>query len=165
MDRRDFMKASLATMSGALLEGCKHGNVVVSPTGFSASYNVPTSLPPGKLRVEYIRPDVPPVQVPSLDGERYRDTIPDTLDIAERAKLCINAMTSITDGNADQEVYWLATFFQNPPVMVHNFNDWVQNVEGMMEALPLLRTATGSTQNNHVDPVWMAGQLKTIGPD
>jgi hypothetical protein len=165
VDRRDFMKASLATMGGALLAGCKRNRVVVSPTGFSASYNVPHNLPPGKLKVEYIRRDIPSIQVPALDGQRYHDAVPDTLDIAERAKLCINALTSITDGNADQEVYWLATFFQNPPVMVHNFNDWVQSVEGMMEALPLLRVATGSTQNDHVDPVWMQVQLKTIGPD
>jgi hypothetical protein len=165
MDRRDFIKSSLATMGGALLESCRRNNTVVSPTGFSASYNTPNSLPAGKLKVEYIRPDIPPVQVPALDGLRYQDTVPDTLDIAERAKLCINAITSITDGNADEEVYWLATFFQNPPVMVHNFNDWVQTVEGMMEALPLLRVATGSTQNDHVDPVWMQVQLKTIGPD
>jgi hypothetical protein len=48
--------------------------------------------------------------------------------------------------------------------MLHNFNDWVQSVEGMMEALPLLRVATGSTQNDRVDPAWMQVQLKTIGP-
>jgi hypothetical protein len=165
MDRRDFMKASLATMGGALLESCKHDNVVVSPTGFSASYNVPHTLPAGKLKVQYISPNIPAIQVPALEGQRYQDTVPDTLDIAERAKLCINALTSITDANADHEVYWLATFSQNPPVMVHNFNDWVQSVEGMMEALPLVRLASGSTQNNHVDLAWMQIQLKTIGPD
>jgi hypothetical protein len=91
--------------------------------------------------------------------------VPDTLDIAERAKLCINTMTSIADGNADEEVYWLATFYQNPPVMRHDFSDWVQSVEGMMEALPLVRVATGSTQNAQVDAAWMRVQLKTIGPD
>ncbi|HEV2383335.1 MAG TPA: hypothetical protein VG206_26520 [Terriglobia bacterium] len=165
MRRRDFVKASLAGITGALLEWCNKNKVVVSPTGFSASYNVPTSLPPGKLRVQYIRENIPSFHVPSLHGKRYDDVVPDTLDIAERGKLCINALTSITDSNADQEVYWLATFYRNPPAMVHNFNDWVQNVEGMMESLPLLRVATGSTQNHHVDPVWMAAQLKTIGPD
>jgi hypothetical protein len=87
MDRRDFMKASLASMGGAPLAGCKDDNVVVSPTGFSASYNVPTSLPPGKLKAECIRPDILPVQIPALDGQRYRDTVPETQDIAERAKL------------------------------------------------------------------------------
>jgi hypothetical protein len=49
--------------------------------------------------------------------------------------------------------------------MQHDFSDWVQNVEGLMESLPLLRVATGSTQNDHVDPVWMSVLLKKIGPD
>ena len=35
----------------------------------------------------------------------------------------------------------------------------------MMEALPLLRLATGSSLNDHVDPVWMSGILRSIGPD
>ena len=125
----------------------------------------PANLPPGKLKVQYVREDIPSFEIPEAKGARYFDTVPDTLDIAERAKLCINTMTSITDGNADQEVYWLATFYQNPPVMRHDFSDWVQSVEGMMEALPLVRVATGSTQNDHVDAAWMRVQLKTIGPD
>jgi hypothetical protein len=165
MDRRDFVKASLATMGSALLSGCERNNVVVSPTGFSASYNVPEKAPAGKLKVQYIREKIPSFGAPQLRGERYDDIVPDTLDIAERGKLCVNALTSITDSNADQEVYWLATFYRNPPVMVHNFNDWVQNVEGMMESLPLLRVATGSTRNDQVDRAWMEALLKSIGPD
>ena len=34
-----------------------------------------------------------------------------------------------------------------------------------MEALPLLRLASGSSLNNHVDPVWMTSTLRSIGPD
>lgn len=165
MDRRDFVKASLLAMSGTLLAEGQNNNITVSPSGFSESFNVPKSMPPGKLKVQYIRENIPAFQTPVARGQRYTDTVPDTLDVAERAKLCINALTSITDKNADEEVYWLATFYQNPPVMVHNFNDWVQNVEGMMEALPLLRMATGSAQNDDTDPVWMRALLKSIGPD
>ena len=163
MDRRDFVKASLLAMGSTLFADDKDNGLVVSPTGFSESFNVPHTLPPGKLKVQYIREDIPPFQAPSPQGSRYTDTVPDTLDIAERGKLCVNALTSITDGNADAEVYWLATFYRNPPVMEHNFNDWVQNVEGMMEALPLLRVATGSTQNDHVDTEWMRVLLKSVG--
>ncbi len=165
MDRRDFVKASLLAMGGTVFADDKGQNVVVSPSGFSESFNIPHSLPPGKLKVQYIRQDIPSFQVPAAHGNRYADMVPDTLDIAERGKLCINALTSITDGDADAEVYWLATFYRNPPVMEHNFNDWVQNVEGMMEALPLLRVATGSTQNDHVDSEWMRVLLKSVGPD
>jgi hypothetical protein len=49
--------------------------------------------------------------------------------------------------------------------MQHSFSDWCQNVEGIMEGLPLLRVATGSSLHDEVDPVWMATLLKGIGPD
>jgi hypothetical protein len=93
------------------------------------------------------------------------DTVPDTLDIAERAKLGVHAITGPTDPNADYEIYWLVNFALNPPRMTHDYNDWVQNCEGLMEALPLLRLATGSTLNDQVDPVWMTGVLRSLGPD
>jgi hypothetical protein len=91
--------------------------------------------------------------------------VPDTLDIAERAQLGINCLTGITDPEADYEIYWFADFFRNPPVMMHDFNDWCQNVEGMTESLPLLRIASGSDLNNNVDRVWMETLLKSVGPD
>ena len=84
---------------------------------------------------------------------------------AERAKLGINCLTEITDPNADHEIYWFADFHRNPPVMVHDFNDWCQNVEGFYESLALLRVASGSELNSNVDKVWMEVLLKSIGPD
>jgi hypothetical protein len=165
MERRDLLKVALLAVSGNLLADDKKKGGFVSESGFSESFPPPEVMPTGKLKVEYIREDIPAFEIPTAKGTRYVDTVPDTLDIAERAKLCVNTITSITDGNADHEVYWLATFYQNPPVMRHDFSDWVQSVEGMMEALPLVRVASGSTQNAEVDAAWMRVQLKTIGPD
>lgn len=160
MDRRDFVKNSLLTAGGALAAAAGYADE--NPAGKQVMKAAGT---PGKLSIQYIRKEIPSFQVPVARGERYEDSVPDTLDIAERAKLCIHVLTSITDARADYEVFWLATFLRNPPVMVHNFADWVQNCEGLMEALPLLRVATGSSENGHVDPVWMQVMLKKIGPD
>jgi hypothetical protein len=165
MDRRDFVKTSLVTGASLVAGACKNKQPEQTAGGFFQSYSAPQQAPQGKLNFEYIRQDIPQFEVTAIRGTRYEDTIPDTLDIAERAKLGINVLTSITDSNADQEVYWIADFFRNPAVMAHDFNDWVQLCEGMMESLPLLRVATGSSQNAHVDPVWMQGLLKSIGPD
>jgi hypothetical protein len=167
MDRRNFVKRSLLAMGASpLLEACTRKKGAEEAGGGSFdSYMGPQRVPQGKLKVQYIRPEIPPFEVPAIPGGRYEDTVPDTLDIAERAKLGINVLTSITDANADQEIYWAANFFRNPPVMWHDCNDWVLLDEGMMESLPLLRAATGSTQNAHVDPVWMQALLKKIGPD
>jgi hypothetical protein len=103
--------------------------------------------------------------VPGYRGQSYADLVPDTFDIAERARLGVHALTSITDSAADYEIYGACHFFRNPPVMDHDFNDWVQNQEGLMEALPLLRLASGEGMNSEVDPVWMRATLQSIGPD
>jgi hypothetical protein len=165
MKRRDLLKAAVLAASTKLLADEQKKGGTVSQSGFSESFPPPANIPTGKLKIEYVREGSPAFQVPAVKGTRYTDTIPDTLDIADRAELCIRVMTSIADPNADDEVYWLTTFYQNPPVMRHDFNDWVQTVEGMMEALPLVRVATGSEKNTEVDLTWMRVQWKTIGSD
>src|SRR6185295_2365727 len=96
---------------------------------------------PGKI--VYIREKIPSVPLKPYSGQTYEDTIPDTLDIAERADLAINALTGVTNPLADHELYWLSKFDRNPPVLYHDWSDWC----GLkfMEALPLLRMVSGST--------------------
>jgi hypothetical protein len=153
MRRRAFLKNSLLTCGGLALPTKVQGKGTVK------------GKPYPRLHVQYIREKIAPFEIPPYRGQSYEDRIPDTLDIAEQAKLAIHAVTSIADPIADDEIFWLADFSRNPPVLVHNFNDWVQNQEGLMEALPLLRLATGSDLNAQVDPVWMSTTLKSIGPD
>jgi hypothetical protein len=171
VNRRTFSKISLGTLGGwwfsQNLLGQGQDNPTQSPdSSFSKSYG---DLPPDsgtkKYVVRYIRDRAPEFHIPPYAGARYVDTVPDTLDVAERAKLGVHAITGPTDPNADYEVYWIVNFALNPPRMTHDYNDWVQNCEGLMEALPLLRLATGSTLNDQVDPVWMAGVLRSLGPD
>jgi len=164
MDRRKFVQKSLAAVGASLLPQAGAVNLAHA-RAHGGDDVVPAATPQGKLKIEYIREEIPHFEIPAYRGRRYQDTVPDTLDIAERAKLCIHALTSITDPNADMEVYWLASFGRNPPVMQHDFNDWVANVEGLKETLPLLRLATGSSENDNVDPMWMQTALKEIGPD
>jgi len=151
--RRDFLRRSLLTC----------GSLAVP---FRATALPGVEAKPGhNLHIQYVRPTAPAFDVPPYRGESYEDKVPDTLDIAERARLAVHALTSITDPDADYEIYWACHFFRNPPVMEHDFNDWVQNQEGLMEALPLLRAACGETMNSQVDPVWMKTTLQSIGQD
>lgn len=156
MNRRDFVKDSLLLVGGSAL---------ASQPPSRQHYASASPTPTTGLAIDYPQKNIPPIQAPACRGEWYEDSIPDTLDIAGRAELAIHALTSITDPNADYEVYWETQLFRNPPVMMHDHNDWVQSVEGFMEALPLLRAATGSMLNEHVDPVWMRVSLQCIGPD
>jgi hypothetical protein len=148
MDRREFVKDSLVVIGGALLPA-----------------KIALAKPIEPSRNWYMREKIPEFEIAPWRGMRYDDKIPDTLDIAERAKLGINCLTGITDPAADSEIFWSADFHRNPPVMSHDYSDWCQNVEGMMESLALLRSATGSDLNNNVDRVWTEVLLKSIGPD
>ena len=75
----------------------------------------PASTQPDPLNEErepiaYISPDVPNVNLPPYDGERYEAVVPDTLDLAERARLAVRGLTGVTNPEADYEVYWAVEF-------------------------------------------------------
>jgi len=153
MDRRDFLKGSLLTWGACSL-----------PSRFGAAAARATKTG-GKINIQYIREEIPHFEIPPYRGQSYGDKIPDTLDMAEQLKLGVHGLTGIADPNADYEICWLFDCFRNPPIILHDFNDWVQNQEGLMEALPLLRLASGENANSEVDPAWMASMLKSVGPD
>ncbi len=113
-------------------------------------------------RIEYVRTDIPDFPLPFDRGRTYESLVPDTLDLAERARLAINALTNATNPNQDHEQYF-SLYIGNPLRMAHNFSDWC--TPKYMEALPLLRDVSGSKYNLRVDRVWMDVVLKSIGPD
>lgn len=156
VDRREFVRRSLLALGAS---------AVSTEAQYCWPSEVSNSPPPPAVKIGYARTQIPSFEIPAYRGLSYEDRIPDTLDIASRAELAIHAMTAIADPKLDNEVYWFADFFRNPPAMIHDFNDWVLVAEGIMEALPLLRVATGSHLNEDVDPVWMKVALQSIGED
>jgi hypothetical protein len=114
--------------------------------------------------IGYIRRDIPDFEFPPYEGERYEATVPDTLDLQERARLAIHGMTEITDPLADYEPYWIAYFRSKPPQMIHNC--WqTPGLPKMLGALSLMRIMSGSEENLHVEERWMEVLLKSLGPD
>jgi len=156
MHRREFVQRSLLVLGAS---------AVSKEAGYCWTTEPSSSAPPQRLKIGYPRTQIPSFEIPPYRGQSYEDRIPDTLDIASRAELAIHAITSIADPKLDDEVYWFADFFRNPPTMIHDFNDWVLVAEGLMEALPLLLIATGSRLNDNVDPVWMRVALQCIASD
>jgi hypothetical protein len=154
MDRRQFLAKSIAASAWVALPKPMKANAVTD-----------TPVITGVGPVQYIRASIPPFEIPRYSGETYRDRVPDTFDIAERCRLGVHALTAIADPQADYEIWGAADFFRNPATMVHDFNDWTQNQEGFMEALPLLRLASGESMNSEVDPAWMRSTLQSIGSD
>jgi hypothetical protein len=58
--------------------------------------------------VNYVRPEVSSVKNVSSKGERWKTMIPDTLDLAARCELALNAYIGCADPTADYEIYWIA---------------------------------------------------------
>ena len=113
--------------------------------------------------IQYRRDQAPDFDVAPYAGERYEASVPDTLDLQERATLAVNVLTEVTDPDADYEMYWLTFLNHNPVIMQHDFSDHCQCK--FMEALPLVRIISGSTQNLHVDRKWMEVLLRQQGED
>ena len=111
----------------------------------------------------YINPDAPRIDEPAYPGERYEALIPATLDLAERASLSVNALTETLDPDYDHELYWIADLLSKQPSMYHTVDDHVQ--AKFIQALPLVRTACGSTQNLEVERSLMQTCLRMQGPD
>ena len=54
--------------------------------------------------IVYVREDIPIIPTKPCKGKFYEDLVPDTFDIAERAKLGINVLTGATNPTADHEL-------------------------------------------------------------
>ena len=126
----------------------------------TSSQNTP---PTSEFSDVHIRQQIPSFEAPPYKGQSYEDTVPDTLDIQERISLAVQGLTGPTDPDRDHLIYFRVNFRSNPPSMSHGPADICQTK--FMESLPLMRLASGSDLNDHVDPVWMATALRMIGPD
>jgi hypothetical protein len=146
LSRRDFLKVGGATSLGLVLSACRRAQAVpltdtpLPPTAPIATPSpTPRCLDPMDL-----------AQMPPPRGERYSATIPDTLDLQQRAALVLDTMTSCTDAKGNYAPYDNVDLWRNPPVLRNTtmFNG------KYMEATALLRSLTGSVANRHVDETW-----------
>ena len=114
--------------------------------------------------IGYISPKIPEVSFPPIQGAWKESLVPDTLDLAERARLSINSLTESADPEAGYEIWWHVLLNRKPPALIHDFHDL--NIQyKFQEALPLLRHVSGSDQNSHIDKIWAENLLRMQGPD
>ena len=130
----------------------------------SAGKSISLADPPRPAGIEYINPDIPDFKDPEYPGEYYDALVPATLDLAERARLAIHRVTSMTNPNIDYEMYFGVSHMSQPPAMNHSASD--MHCQGKFsEVLPLLRMMCGSLQNMNVETAWTKVLLKMQGPD
>jgi hypothetical protein len=85
-----------------------------------------------------------------VGGSRHESEVPDTLDLAERAALSVNALTGAADPEHDFETYLTAHLDQRPPYMKYL---WANEVclQKPIQALPMMRVMSGSTLRTAYD--------------
>jgi len=103
------------------------------------------------------------VTLPKYQGNRYLVQVPDTLDLAERARLAVHGLTSCVDPQADYECYFFVRMHGNRPIMEHAVDDDGQT--SMHTLLPSMRLMSGSLENMHVEQRWLEVVLQQQGPD
>lgn len=96
-------------------------------------------------------------------GEFFEAAVPDTLDLAERAELSVNALTGAISDEHNFEVFQCAHLDQQPP----NMNlSWAGPCVGKpIEALPMMRTMSGSKLNIDKEEKMIESVLKDIEED
>ena len=85
-----------------------------------------------------------------ISGVRYEATVPDTLELAKRAALAVNGLTSTCDPEQHYLQYFFSWLNAQPPYMVHCGGDF-NCTPKYAESLPIMRMLSGSTQNLEVD--------------
>lgn len=103
----------------------------------------------------------------ALEGERYTTQVPDTLDLAERMALAVNALTNVFDARERQALYFTAHFSCRPPVLTanHPMDAFLNIPPKFIEALALCRLASGTDLNVATDAALLAEQVTLVGED
>jgi hypothetical protein len=102
-----------------------------------------------------------------LDGERYASRVCDTLDLADRMALAVNALTNAWYPEERWALGFVVDFSQRPPVLFpsHLTDAYLNIPPKFLEALALCRLGSGSDLNLHVDAAVLNAQLDLVGED
>ncbi len=102
-----------------------------------------------------------------LTGERYKASVPDTLDLAARMALSINALTNQFVPSERWALAFTVNYSRRPPVLFvnHSTDAWLNIPAKFIEALVNSRLASGSDGNLAADRKIIATQLGIIGED
>jgi hypothetical protein len=162
MNRREFVRRSVAGLvAGPHTLSAVHGVDAVPNTATTSEIARAPLRSDDDMRLRH----TPSAQ--ALQGERYRASFPDTLDLAERMGLAINALTNAF---VPQERWALAfeVDFSRRPVELkvnHSTDAWLNIPAKFIEALVNCRLASGSDFNLEADRKILATQLGLIGDD
>lgn len=150
LSRRDFLKISASAALGLGLSACGATGkpiLTTTPTTPKAATATTTPAPTPTAACSNLMALAP---IPPVKGQRYLMSVPDTLDLHQRASLVIDVMTNCTDPVKDYAPYDVMNLWQNPPIL----RDTTMLNGKYIEAVSLLRQMTGADANPQVDQSW-----------
>ena len=107
---------------------------------------------------------LPKLEVSSrgIEGERYVADVPDTLDLAERARIAVNVLTRGVAPEKHHAVWQNMVFSARPPYL-----GWpnLDIAPKYLESLPMMRVMCGSQWNTDIERSMMEAQLSLVGED
>jgi hypothetical protein len=143
--RRAFIERTLSSAAGSYLL------LKTSKTAAAVAAAAPVSEEPG---------------VPA--GISYEATVPDTLDLAERARLALRCLTGTLDpvdrDGVQYEIYFHVNFNASPAWMAHEGTGLPTINPKFAESLPMMRVMSGSDHNLDVENGMMKSMLRFIEP-
>ena len=100
-------------------------------------------------------------------GERYEADVPNTLDIAGRMGLAVNALTNVWYPEEKWALGFVVDFSRRPAVLFpsHITDAYLNIPPKFLEALVVCRLASGNTDNLDVDLQVLRVQLDLLGDD
>ena len=119
------------------------------------------------MKIGYINPDIPKVKLPEIRGERTEALVPDTLDLADRMGLALNALTNVWSPEEKWALNFNVNFSVRPPKLIQaNITDSYLNIPPkFIEAMALCRLASGSDNRIQIDQEVLRAQLSFLGED
>jgi hypothetical protein len=91
--------------------------------------------------------------------------MPETLDLSEHARLAINGVLGSCDPQCSYENYFLTIFDVHPAYMLHYGSQVSGVLPKYVEALPLLRLMSGSTQDTDIEEAMLDAILADTAED
>ena len=103
--------------------------------------------------------------IPPPQGEYYETQVPDTLDLAERARLAIGGLTGSVDPGHGYVQYFMGRLAADPPYLIHmDYGDIICTAK-WLESLPMMRVMTGSDHNLQVEQKMRQDLVGRLGED
>ena len=131
MNRREFVKKSVAGLVVGSQALSAHGTDSITATATTSEIARAPLRPEDDARLRHIPSEK------ALQGERYRAAFPDTLDLAERMGLAINALTNAFVPQERWALAFEVDFSRNPAVLKvnHSTDAWLNIPAKFIEAL------------------------------